>query len=374
MKGVGIRPSTIYGFTTMGSYEKPISKENLFGYNTSVKVSLPYTLHLPNEMPFEVICPGVGRATVIPRKVWTELAAGSSVVEVIADEHLLYYEPASHRTDHIPQPPESGPWPRMTGTNVEISKDTHGVLRYTLLEVLFDSVIVGVEGPEGDPAVEQAQYAAVEKAQRTAKEIVNYLLDVYRYVTGAEHIERLSSIMTKGVYFAEHNLVSEGFTIESGLRTAIINRSGREIRKIKEMLGSGEEPALHVLLLQSARAALGRGQVVLAIVVSFQALEILLETKLRAGYAKMGVSDLEIARRLKKRYKTAERLKHLCREVTGRSVADDSKFWNSWIVDCNRRRNHVVHKNEAVTDAQAQRVVDLCEDCITRVLALPFPA
>ena len=46
-----------------------------------------------------------------------------------------------------------------------------------------------------------------------------------------------------------------------------------EIRKIGEMLRTGEEPPLHVLLLQSARASLNRGQLVLAVVVAFQALD-----------------------------------------------------------------------------------------------------
>ena len=162
--------------------------------------------------------------------------------------------------------------------------------------------------------------------------------------------------------------------MESGLGSAIINRSEREIRRINEMLKTGEEPPVHALLLQSARAALSRGQVVLAVVVAFQAQEIILETKLRAGYAKMGLSDLEVARKLRKSYKTIDRLRILCREVTGRSVDDDLTFWRSWISDCNRRRNGVVHRNESVSDSQALKVVELCEECIARLLGLPFPA
>jgi hypothetical protein len=116
------------------------------------------------------------------------------------------------------------------------------------------------------------------------------------------------------------------------------------------------------------------GQLVLAVVVAFQALEIILETKLRAGYAKMGLSDLEVARKLRKSYRTIDRLRILCREVTGKSVADDPTFWRSWLTDCNRRRNGVVHKNESVTDSQALKVVELSEECIAKLFGLPFPS
>ena len=364
----------IHGFATVASYEKPIPKEQLMGHNTLVEVSLPYTLHLPSGMPFNVKCPGVGESVIVPRKMWTELASGSCTAEVHAEDQLLYYGPTTQRTHSIPQAPELGPSPRLTGTNIEIGKDTHGVFRYTRMSVFFDSALVGVDGPDDDDKVGEAQSASFEQARATAKQIVNYVLDVYRYVTGAEHVERLMSMTTNRVYFADYNLLSEGVRIESGLGSAIINRSEREIRKIAEMLRTGEEPPVHVLFLQSARAALSRGQVVLAVVVAFQALEIILETKLRAGYAKLGLSDLEVARKLRKSYKTIDRLRILCREVTGRSVADDLTFWRSWISDCNRRRNGVVHRNESVSDSQGLKVVELCEECIARLLGLPFPA
>jgi hypothetical protein len=200
-------------------------------------------------------------------------------------------------------------------------------------------------------------------------------LDVYRYVTGAEHVERLPIMTVTRVYFADPNLVSEGVSVEGGLGSAIVNRSGQEIQRIREMLVVGTEPERHVLLLQSSRAALSRGQLVLAVVVAFQSLEILLETKLRLGYGKQGLSDDDVTDRLKKCYKTKDRLTVLCREVTsGSSVADDTGFWNSWLIECNRKRNGVVHKNEAVTRSEALRVVELCEQCMARLSAPPFPA
>lgn len=141
---------TIYGFQTLASYEVPPAKEKLLGYNTLVEVSIPYTLHLPSNVPFTVTCSQSGRATIVLRKVWTELAAGSNDAEIYADDQLLYYGPAKPRTPNIPQASEVGPWPRFTGTNVEITKDTHGVFRYTQIKVFFDSVFVGIDGADTD--------------------------------------------------------------------------------------------------------------------------------------------------------------------------------------------------------------------------------
>ena len=60
-------------------------------------------------------------------------------------------------------------------------------------------------------------------------------------MTGAEHVERLPAITANRVYFAEHNLFSE-VSIESGLGSAIVNRSGHEIQRIKQMLRDGTGP------------------------------------------------------------------------------------------------------------------------------------
>ena len=371
---VRVRPEFIlYGLGTLASYVDPPPRTALLGHNTVVDVSLPYTLHLPNDMPFEVSCPQTGRATVVLRKVWTTLGNGSNNAEVYADDQILFYGPAQHQSPTMPQAPELGPWPHLTGVYIEIGKDTYGVVRYTVMRVFFDSTAVGVDGPAVDETVRAARSAALYEAKKTGCDIANYLLDIYRSVTGEEHVERLPRMTVIRVYFADHNLVYEGISIEGGLGSAIVNRSRREIDQIKQMLMAGEEPARHVLLIQSSRAALSRGQLVLAVVVAFQALEILLETNLRVGYAHQGLSDADVTTRLRTRYKTKDRLTVLCREVTrGSSVADDTIFWNSWLTDCNRKRNGVVHKNEAVTHSEALRVVELCEQCIEKLSALPW--
>ena len=51
----------VYDFQMRGAYEEPPTKEALFGHNTLVEVRLPYTLHLPSNVPFEGGCPLVRR-------------------------------------------------------------------------------------------------------------------------------------------------------------------------------------------------------------------------------------------------------------------------------------------------------------------------
>src|SRR5690242_4919801 len=65
--------------------------------------------------------------------------------------------------------------------------------------------------------------------------------------------------------------------------------------------------------------------------------EILLETKLRAAYAKQGFPDADVNKKLKKYYRTMDRLTVLCQEIVsgGCSVADDAVFWDSWLTECN---------------------------------------
>lgn len=249
---VRVRPEfTLYSFATLASYVDPPPRAVLLGYNTLVDISLPYTLHLPNGMPFDVTYPEAGKATIIIRKVWTTLASGSNDAEIYADDQLLYYGPAQSQSPNVPQAPELGPWPHFTGANVEIGKDTHGVFRYTQIRILFDSAPTGIDGEDADEAVQAARSCTLDEAKRTGMAIVNYLLDVYRYVTGAEHVERLPIMAVNRVYFADHNLVSEGVAVGGGVGSAIVNRSHREIQRIKTMLLAGTEPERHVLLIRA---------------------------------------------------------------------------------------------------------------------------
>lgn len=173
------------------------------------------------------------------------------------------------------------------------------------------------------------------------------------------------------VYFADANLVYESVGIESGLGSAVVNRSRHEIERVAEMVAAGRQPERHTLLLHSAYSALDRGQNLLAVVVAFGAQEIIIEKRLRVGFAGQGAADALVTAKLKTNHRTKDRLTVLSREVFGgRSISDDTIFWNSWLRDCNRTRNAVVHRGDEITDAEAKRLVDLCQECINRFAGL----
>lgn len=373
LQQVRVRPEfTIYSFGTYGSYVEPPNLDQFRGYNTLVEVNLPYTLHLPTGRLFPIAdTHGVIRGLLQTRKIWTNLAGGSNSVEAIADEQLLYYGPALPVTPTVPQDPVLGPWPRFTGPNVELGKDTRGIFRYTQARLLFNTDHAGVDGPDNLEPVKAARTAALTAVVSTAAEVINYALDVYRHVTGADHVERLPRLLVTRVYFPDVNLVYETAGLEGGVGSAVINRSRREIDRFAEMLAAGDQPDLHALLLQSARSALQRGQLVLSVVVAFQAQEMVIEAGIRQGLQQQGIGDAEITTQLKGCLSTRERLTTLARTaLQGRSVADDNQFWNAWLQECNRKRNDIVHRGLPLTEVQAARVVALCEECIARFIAL----
>jgi hypothetical protein len=228
------------------------------------------------------------------------------------------------------------------------------------------------QGSLGSGQNESARTTALRQATEVGLQIINYFLDVYRYATSETHPERLSLPVVTLVYFAECNLVFEGVVISHGLRSAVANRPRNEMNRLVQMVSAGERPDRHELLLLSARAALDRRELLIAVIAGFQALEIFLESKLREGYSKRGLGDPAITQLLKGTYRTKARLQQLCREVTGKSVADDVQFWNDWLVDCNRKRNDVIHRNAPITHSEAERVVSLCEECVRRIDALPW--
>ncbi|MEQ1949448.1 MAG: hypothetical protein ABL995_19815 [Bryobacteraceae bacterium] len=307
---VRVRPEfTIYDFGTYGSYVAPPSHDRVHGYNTLVEMNLPYTLHVPTGMLFPIADgQGVINGLIQTRKIWTDLAQGSNSVEAIADEQPLYYGPAMPVTPAVPQDPALGPWPRFTGSNVELGQDTRGIFRYTQVRLFFNTEHGGVNSADQSEAAKAARDGAVKLATSLAVDIVNPVLDVYRHITGADHIERLPRYQVTRVYFADVNVVYESVGLEGGVGSAVINRPRREIDRFAAMLAAGERPAPYSLLLQSSRAALLRGQLLLGVVVAFQAQEMVIEAGIRRGLQNQGRTEAEITTQLKACLSTKERL------------------------------------------------------------------
>ncbi len=367
---------TLYGLGVSSSYVDPPRREALLGFNTRVEVSLPYCLHVPSDRRFDVTyTDGVAqtRAAIVLRKVWTDLAEGSNEAEIVADDQLLYYGPFSLPTPTFPQRPELGPIPRFAGRNVEIAQDIHGTLRYSRARVFFDTDTANL--PMGNTEAEQeARATAIRAASRAAERIIGYFLDVYRYVTKEVHVQRPPVMTVNEVYFQDCNHLHEGASVPSGIGSAVVNRSRAEIEQIATILANGTQPEPHILLLQSAQAALGRHETILAVVLAFQSLEMFIEKTLRAAYDTQGVPPEDVTKDLKEKYQAKDRLTGLSRKVLGGSIADDTVFWQEWLVSCNRKRNGVVHRGEGANETEAETVVRLCEQCMVRLEALSMNA
>jgi hypothetical protein len=69
---------------------------------------------------------------------------------------------------------------------------------------------------------------------------LNRFIDVYRLVTNTPHIQRLSRVHVRDIFFREHNIGFHGASFGHGIGTAIMNRSEAELNTIYHGQRSGE--------------------------------------------------------------------------------------------------------------------------------------
>jgi hypothetical protein len=135
-----------------------------------------------------------------------------------------------------------------------------------------------------------------------------------------------------------------------------MNRSRVEIEKIKKMLTDGERPELYDLLLLDAQNSSNNQDNALAIVQSFQGLEIFLQTFLikelqtRKKYTEQRALDYIS---MGSNWKTKTRLKEVLKETTGFTLADKNQtLWDRWCTLYDGIRNKVIHKGKEATDTE----------------------
>src|SRR5580693_9094423 len=102
-----------------------------------------------------------------------------------------------------------------------------------------------------------------------------------------------------------------------------MNRSGKELNEIAKKAATDEEIPLWDLLFLDADSSLETNAFTLAVVNSFQALELRLQDFLEKKMAAQGLVATEIESRLNKVWRTKERLKDLVPSLSGRRVIDD---------------------------------------------------
>lgn len=356
-------PMATKNINTSYTFVDDVEKSD-FG-NTIIEVHLPYCLHIPNKIGLDVYIPERDlMAQVFCRKIWTNKAIDSSETDIYAEDRTIYFNKGEIITPQFPIDPIIGWRPCFTGKNVENIKEEDGYFRFTKLQI-FLKTNYSKEQLESNDGLEKINM----EIREITFQIVNYLLDVYRYISEEEFVERLGSLIITNIYFYDYNIGFYPATME--IQSAIMNHSKQKIKSIKNILESGNKPPIYELLLLSADASFNKKMFILAIVSSFQGLEIYLEKFLISKYKQKNISDEEIENKLNLTWRTKERLKKLLEEETGHSLIRENKeLWDKWCVKYDKVRNEVIHKNKEMNQEETEQTLKINCDIISWIKSI----
>ena len=347
-------------FGTAFSYSYPdeeLAKRPVQPANTLIEMGTPYCFHVPVNAMFELKEAGATSHLVF-KKVWTGRSEGSSSADYRSPTHVLYHNKTSIKTPNFPTEPGLGPEPVCTGVNVEAIKDRTGLYRYSLVWMFMDTAYTR-EILTSKAGAESARSAMIARAVV----ILNRFIDVYRVVTNAAHIQRLSSVHVRDIFFQEHNIGFHGASFGHGIGTAVMNRPEAELEAISRKIANGEEIPPWDLLFLDAEASLDSNAFTLSVVNAFQALELHLEDYLERRMAIQGLQAAEIEERLYRIWRTKERLKDLVPSLSGRRLIDDDpKLWDRFCWAYDDVRNKLIHAARDLDHDKTDRAMTACRD------------
>lgn len=373
LRKVAISPvSGIYrSFVAFGHAEpEDINKfQEDFNYaNVLVEANLPYCIHIPNGYEIEVTTSIGKKALVMFEKIWTNNAYsdgfGSDQFDVVEKDRVTYYQTSTILTPKYPINPELGWEQHFTGRNIEKMKEQNGTFRYTRVYIQLQSDInhANLDQKKGEEALDQITNEALG--------VVNQIIDCYRYATGQSHIERIGSLNVNMIFFVKENKGFYRMALGPGIETAVINRSQKELEKFEKMLNRGEQPPLYKLLILDSHSALERRSYTLAIVTSFQALEIMLENYLISEYENKGITKKEYEAKMDMKWKTKERLNGLLKEVKEHQLNENRELWEKWHTHYDKTRNEVIHQGKIPTQEETTSALQANEAVINWLLSL----
>jgi hypothetical protein len=347
-------------FGTAFTYSYPdeeLAKRPAQPANTLIELGVPYCFHVPvNTMLLLKDSKSINH--LVLKKVWTIRAEGSSNADYLSPTHILYHNNTSIKTPNFPSQPNLGPEQICTGINIEALKDNAGFYRYSLVWMFFNTayrreVLTSENG---------SQTARSEVIVR-AIAVLNRFIDIYRVVTNSAHIQRLSNVHVRDLFFQDHNIGFHGASFGHGISTAVMNRSGAELDEIARKAAVDEEISLWDLLFLDAEASLQSNAFTLAVVNAFQALELRLQDFLEKKMTTQGLSMAEIEERLGRIWRTKERLKDLVPSVCGRRVIDDDqRLWDRFCWAYEDIRNKLIHAARDLDHDRTEKAVKACRD------------
>ena len=353
--------SSITNTNVRFSYENDDALKSFDFGNTLVEVRLPYCLLIPNRYEMKVNLPEMEMDTLVTfEKVWTNRATFENVssdeADFFADDRILYFQHSSITTPKMPIDPLEGWEPFFHGKNVEKTNDNNGTFRYTRLYIQFTTEIVNGENDRLRSAIDISNI------------VINRIIDNYRDVTGESHIRRLGQVNPILIYFIDQNYGE--WLLPLNIGTARMNISRVNLEQIKKRLNDGTQPGLHQLLFMNAQNSLDKGDLTLAVVESFQALEIFLENYLIAQFQKIGVFNDEYVKILNKNWKTKNRLRDVLKITNGISLIDNNELWDKWCTSYDKIRNEVIHSGKEPTVKEAFNVLNTNNEVFTWISAL----
>lgn len=327
--------------------------------NTLVELASPYCFHVPDGATF-LTTDANGSTRLVLKKIWTDRAAGSSTADFRSPTHVLYHNNTTLRTPDFPTKPDLGPEPICSGINVEADKDHSGIYRYSLIRMYFDTAYAA-ETMGSKAGSESARSEVISRAISA----LNRFIDVYRVTTKSAHIQRLSRVHIRDIFFREHNLGFHGAAFGHGIRTAIMNRSEQELHSISKMLSTAEEIATWDLLSLDAEASLSSNSFTVAVVNAFQALELRLEEFLQKKMSDQGLRPEQIEDALSRTWRTKERLRELVPAVAGRKlITDDRDLWERFCWAYDDIRNKLIHAARELDYSKTETAVKACRDVV----------
>lgn len=360
-----VSPTPVSGIYNLNSSFNYVEKNTLkdFDYgNILVELHIPYCIDVPNGYEMEILISDNPKQTalIIPSKIWTQKAQTSDgersdKTDFFADDRILYFKKSVILGPKVPLDPTEGWEQNYTGINIQKIKDRNGRFRFTHLFIQFDL-------PTKKEYFENKNTSdiEIEKVKDITYQIVNKLIDTYRFVTKKEYITRLNEININMIYFID---LDKGFYLSQvNTETSVMNRSKTEIEKMEKMLEEGQSPDLYNLLLLDAQNSFIIRNYPLAIVQSFQSLEIFIENFLIDKLQKnnhlteqqaidhLGTGD---------NWRTKRRLKEVLKEVTGFTVADkDKTLWDKWSTSYDTVRNEVIHKGKETNNTEVKNALE----------------
>ena len=370
ISNISLKPGTeLYKTHVSYSYIDTTAIADFDFGNVLIEANIPYCLHIPNFHEMTVKIPEENTEVLVTfQKIWTDRAktadGESQNIDLYADDREIYFKKSTILGPRIPFSPGEGWESFITGINIEKMDDSHGLFRYTKLYIQLN---VGL--PENvDSLKEKERDHLLNSIHDKSLLIVNRIIDNYRSITNEIHVRRLGTLKINLIYFRKQRL---GYYITNlNVKTAMINRSKNELKQISSLLSLGKKPELYKLLLFNTKNSLNSKDYTLAIVESFQALEIFIENFLISELEKKGNYKKQTKVILDKSWRTKERLNVLMKQLKGKGLNEKKELWSRWCNRYDKTRNGVIHAGKDPTEKETVETLTVNEKIIEWILSL----